>query len=478
MIILYVILSALTVFFAVILIKAALFVPKPYEEFISEKVDFDREASVKALCELVKCRTVSNFDGACEDEREFLKFKNAIRELFPSVFAACEYEEPSARSVLIRWRGRSSGSPVVLMAHYDVVDVNEEGWKHPPFDGVIEDGCLWGRGTLDTKCTLSGILFAAETLINTGFTPENDIYFSFAGNEEIGGNGTPSIVSLFKERGIVPAFVLDEGGAVVSNVFPGVKKRSALIGIAEKGMLNVRYTVKSAGGHSSAPLSVSPIGKLSRACVKTEGKPFKFRLTEPAKKMFDTLARHSSFGYRIIFANLWCFAPVLNLLTKIKGGELSAIVRTTTAFTVAEGSRGMNVIPESAKLISNHRIITGETANTVIEGIRKRVSDPDVHIEAVYKMDPSRVSPTEGEGWSRIERVTRECFGDVIVSPYLMLACSDSRHFGEISDRVYRFSPMELTKEERALIHASDERIPLKSIEKIVEFYIRLIGYC
>jgi carboxypeptidase PM20D1 len=364
------------------------------------------------------------------------------------------------------------------MAHFDVVGVDESGWEHPPFDGVIADGYLWGRGTLDTKSTLSGILFAAETHIKGGFVPENDIYFAFSGNEEIGGGGAPSIVEWFIQNGVTPALVLDEGGAVVSGVFPGVKERSALIGIAEKGMLNVEYTAKSAGGHSSAPLKDSPIGRLSRACLRMEKKPFSFRITEPAAKMFDTLARHSGFGYRIIFANLWCFAPILNLITRLNGGELSAIVRTTTAFTMAEGATGMNVIPERARMISNHRIIPSETVESLVLGIQKRISDPEIDVKVVYGMDPSRVSRTDGDEWSRVASAARECFGDIIVSPYLMLACSDSRHFSKISDHVYRFSPMELSRDERALIHASNERISVAAIERIVEFYLRLIGKC
>ena len=194
--------------------------------------------------------------------------------------------------------------------------------------------------------------------------------------------------------------------------------------------------------------------------------------------MLDAMARYSTFGYRIIFANLRCFAPLFDLITRIKGGEISAIVRTTTAFTQMEGSGGMNVIPERARMVSNHRIIPGESADSVIRGLRKRAGDKDVIINAVYAMEPSRVSVTSGEGWSRIGECCVECFGDVIVSPYLMLACSDSRHFGEISDKVYRFSPMELSKADRALIHASDERISLDSLGTAVEFYQRLIGKC
>jgi carboxypeptidase PM20D1 len=156
------------------------------------------------------------------------------------------------------------------MAHYDVVSVSEEGWEKPAFDGIIEDGVLWGRGAIDTKITLNGILSAAEHLISEDFIPQNDIYMAFGGDEEIGGHGAKDIVSLFKLRGIVPAMVLDEGGAVVNNVFPGVDKPCALIGIAEKGMLNLEYRIKSAGGHASAPKPHTPVGELSAACCRVD----------------------------------------------------------------------------------------------------------------------------------------------------------------------------------------------------------------
>ncbi|MBO5909728.1 MAG: M20/M25/M40 family metallo-hydrolase, partial [Clostridia bacterium] len=233
--------------------------------------------------------------------------------------------------------------------------------------------------------------------------------------------------------------------------------------------------VKGGGGHSSSPASRTPVGRLSSACVKMEKTPFKYRLTPPAKKMLDTLGRNSTFIFRVIFANLWLFSPVLNLLTKKTGGELNALVRTTTAFTQMEGSKGMNVIPPVAKMVSNHRIMAPETTESVLERIRKTVDDDKVDIRMIDGMNPSRISTTDCEGYERVRSTVSETWQEAIVSPYLMLACSDSRHWGEISDKVYRFSAMSLSKEERATIHGNNERIPLDTIVRTVEFYIRLM---
>ena len=475
MIALYIIVSLTLLFLAVILIRAARFRPTAFDSTEVEGVLCDSELATRALSDMIACRTVSYNDKSLENEEEFVRYKEVLKAHFPTVFSSCELIEPSSRSILIRWRGRKNDSPTVLMAHYDVVSASESEWSRPAFSGLVENGFIWGRGALDTKCSMCGILCAGETLIKDGFVPENDIYLSFAGDEEIAGGGTPAIVSYLRENGISPSMVLDEGGAVVNNVFPGVSRPSALIGISEKGMLNLEYTVRSVGGHASAPKPNSPLSRLARALNKVEAKPFKFRITEPSKKLFNELARHSSFAYRIIFANLWCFAPILDLLTRRQGGELSALVRTTTAFTMAEGAGGANVIPAVARLVSNHRILPGESVDSAVKEIRNRIKDDTVELNILYGMDPSPISPTEGDAWEVIVRTARDSFGDIIVSPYLMLACSDSRHFSEICDRVYRFSPMLLTSEERASIHGNDERIAVSSLEKIVEFYTRLI---
>ena len=475
MIALYAICAAVFVFLTVIFVKAVLFVPEKEKARNAPPVSVDTELAMRNLSELIRCKTVSCTNRAFEDEGEFEKFKKLLPRLFPRVYEACIYEEPSDRSILLRWCGESSEMPTVLMAHYDVVGVSEDEWDKPAFDGIIENGVLWGRGALDTKATLSGILTAAESLIEQNYKPKRDIYFAFGGDEEINGYGAKRIVELFVSRGIEPGMVLDEGGAVVDNVFPGVSRQSALIGIAEKGVVNIEYSVKSSGGHSSAPAGVTPIDRLSLACTKVAGKPFKYKLTPPAREMFDTLARNSAFIYRLIFSNLWLFSPILNIITKRRGGELCALVRTTSAFTQMRGSDGMNVIPPVASIVSNHRIIPGETTHSVEQKIKKTVDDDKVEIRIIGGSNPSPISDTSCEGWRTLVTAIKDNWKGVIASPYLMFASSDSRHFAEISNRVYRFSAMTLSQEERALIHGNNERISASQVKENVEFYVRLM---
>lgn len=474
----WIILALVVVFLAVILIRAAMFKPKDSGKKEFEEVEFDRAAAVNALGELVKCRTVSYNDHSLEDDAEFEKLIGKLPELYPNVVKTCHMQRFDDRGLLFHWKGKGDGKPSVLMAHYDVVPVEEENWTHPAFDAEIVDGVMWGRGTLDTKVTFNGILSAAENVIKQGFTPENDIYFAFSGGEEVNGNGAKNIVKYFKDNGIELEMVVDEGGAVVEDVFPGVKQPCGLIGIAEKGMLNLEYSIASSGGHASAPAPHTPVGQLAIACTKVEAHPFKAHFTKPVLEMFDTLGRHSSFLYRMIFANLWCFGGVLDNMCKKSGGELNALMRTTVAFTQMSGSKAPNVIPPSVSMVSNLRLNPEDSVDGAVEYIRSVINDPAVKLTVGDHMEPSPISRTDCAGWERVSNAVAGTWKGCLVAPYLMVQCSDSRHYGEISDRVYRFSAMDLTAEERHTIHGNDEHIRLETIEHSVEFFIRVIKQC
>ncbi len=474
----YIIAGLAAAFLAFILLRAAMFRPKKEACVPYETVEFDREAPVNALAQLVRCKTISYNDPAMEDDAEFAKLISLLPGLYPNVFAKCSFQQLPDRALLLRWPGKSSAAPSVMMAHYDVVPVNEENWDVPAFEALIKDGVMWGRGTLDTKATFNAILSAANELIAKGFQPENDVYFAFSGGEEVNGMGAVNIVDYFKDNGIQPALVVDEGGAVVENVFPGVKKPCGLIGIAEKGMLNAQYRVLSSGGHASSPPPSTPIDILAKACRKVHDKPFKMHITKPAAEMFDTLGRHSSFAYKILFANLWLFKPALNLFCRLSGGEINALVRTTVAFTQMEGSSARNVIPPEAKLVSNMRLNPADSVEGAIAYLNKVVGDDRVEITALESFEPSPISQTRCQAWDRVAKAVADTWQGCIVSPYLMVQCSDSRHYRDLSNHVYRFSAMDLTAQERKSIHGNNEGIRLETIGKAVEFYIRLMRQC
>ena len=474
----YVILDAFALFLAVLLIRAAMFRPKAQPEPDGQEVTFNKDASIQALQQLVRCKTVSYNDKSQEDEAEFEKLIRLLPSLYPRVFDICSFSQLADRALLFCWPGKSDHAPTVMMAHYDVVPVEESKWEKPPFEAIIEDGVMWGRGTLDTKVTFNGVLSAANHLIGKGFVPENDIYFAFSGGEEVNGMGAVNIVNYFVQHQIQPALVVDEGGAVVENVFPGVKRPCGLIGIAEKGMMNVCYTAQSGGGHASAPPPKTPVASLASACSKVIKHPFKMHITKPAREMFDTLARHSTFLYKVIFANLWCFQPVLDLICRVSGGEMNALVRTTTAFTMMEGSSARNVIPAEAKLVSNMRLNPADTVTSAVAYLRHTVKDKSVKLSVLESSEPSPISETNCESWNKVAAAVSETWPGCIVSPYLMVQCSDSRHYRDLSNHVYRFSAMDLTAEERKTIHGNNERVRLDCAMRAVEFYIRLMTKC
>ncbi len=465
----------LLVFVAVILIRTLRFTPKPLAPAKTERVVLDQEKIVADMVDMIRCKTVSDRDEANVDRAEFAKFEALLPERFPNIYKACTFTKVGKTGLLFHLKGKSDKAPSVCMAHYDVVPVEEDTWTKPAFEGIIEDGCIVGRGTLDTKGTLLAVMEALEMLLPQGYIPQNDLYLSFSGEEEIDGGSCADIVSYLEQKGVKPEFVLDEGGAIVEKVFPGVSKECAVIGIGEKGGLNLKLSLDSKGGHSSTPPVHTVLGDLSKAVTKIEAKPFDRQLTKPVAEMFDILGRESTFLYRMIFANLWCFLPVLDLICKKSGGELNAIMRTTVAVTRMEGSKAYNVLPQKGSVGMNIRLLGADTIDSAKAYIEKVIGNPAIKVEVVNGMNPSIYSDTSCAGWETLKAAIHDVFPEALVSPYLMMACSDSRHYCRITDKVYRFSAMRLSKEERGMIHGSDERIPIETLCKTVEFYVRLL---
>ncbi|MBE7086984.1 MAG: M20/M25/M40 family metallo-hydrolase [Clostridiales bacterium] len=468
----------LVLFILAIVIRTLSFKPKDKIAVDETVIEQDKDLSVHGLQELVKCKTVSYFDKTLEDEREFEKLENLIPTLYPNFTANCERIKIDARCMFFHWKGLSNEKVSVMMSHYDVVPVDESKWDVAPFEGVLKDGVLWGRGALDTKATLNAVLRSADTLIKDGFVPKNDVYFAFSGGEEISSDGASKIVDYFEQNGINVDLVVDEGGAVVENVFPGVKAPCGLIGIAEKGMIDLKYTVSSSGGHASAPKPNSPVVRLAKACSKLEKKPLKAHVTKPVKEMFNTLGRHSTFVYKMIFSNLWLFKGLLDKICVMGGGELNALMRTTFAFTQTKGSDAPNIIPTEASMVSNIRINPMDDMDKVLKHVEKTVKDDKVTLTVLHGTNPSRISQTDCDSFNKVASAIASTWKGAVVSPYLMVQCSDSRHYGRISDKVYRFSAMDMTNEERATVHGNNERIRVETIYKSVEFYTRLLKNC
>jgi len=441
----------------------------------------DEQRSIARFQALVRIPTVSRLDESETDPAPFDRFVAALPELYPALHTTLDRELVAGHSMLYRWAGSApSGAPTVLMAHYDVVPATDDGWIHPPFSARIvagDDGDLvWGRGTLDDKGALVSILEAVEARVLAGFVPRDDVYLSFGHNEETTGAGATAIVDELERRGIRPALVLDEGGAVVEGILPGVAKPSAVIGVSEKGITSLTLAVEQLGGHASTPPRFTATARLARAVVRLSAKPFPARFSPTNLEMISTLGAHATGPLKWVFGNLWLTKPLLLRLFARLGDETNAMVRTTQAVTQLTGSQAANALAERATATVNIRIAVGSSVAEAVAHVRSAIGDDGVRIEVLHPSEPSPVSPTTGAAWQLLARTVEQSFEGVVVTPYIQLGASDSRHFTRISEHVYRFSPFEMTAEQRGTLHAVNERIGVDTWLRGVRFYERLLG--
>lgn len=434
------------------------------------------DAAVERFRALLRIPTVSRADLTAQDDAAFERFRATLSELYPRLHAALELDVLEDGSLLYRWPGHGTGRPSVLMAHHDVVPADEPGWTHEPFAAELVDGRIRGRGTLDDKGALVALLEAIEQRVTDGFAPAADIYVFSGANEETFGLGASRAVSLLAERGIRPGLVLDEGGAVAADAFPGLDGRVAYIGVAEKGVAGLQLSVRKPGGHASTPAANGATTTLARAILRLERHPAPARLSAPVAAMLRAIAPRARGAQRRLFSHPEAFRALLTRALAGRGGEGAAMVRTTRAVTRLSGSAADNVIAERATASVNVRIAVGSTVARAAEEIRRAVADDDVHVEVLYGDDPSPVSPSDGPEWERLTAAIAEVFPDAVPAPYVMLQASDSRHFTRISDTVYRFLPFEITAEERATLHAIDESIGVDNWLRGIRFFDALIA--
>ena len=461
--------------------KAITFSSKQISVPPAPPLDVDVTSSAARLARAVTFKTVSYQDPAYFDASEFDGLIAFLESAFPKVHSTLKKETVGGWSLLYTWEGSDESlKPIILMGHIDVVPVvegTEKDWVQGPFEGVIQDGMLYGRGTLDDKVNVLAALEATELLLAEGAQPKRTVYLAFGHDEEIGGaDGAVAIAELLKSRGVEAAFVLDEGGAVISGAFPGLDTPVASVGVAEKGYLSVELSVETEGGHSSQPPRETAIGILSGAIHRLETHQMPGGLGPLVLNMLDHIGPEMNLGMRTVIANLWLFEPLVE--SQLGASPLmNAFMRTTTAPTIFSAGVKDNVLPPEAMATVNFRILPGDTREDVVDHIRKVVNDERVTIRPLmeFSNDPSAVSPAEGWAFETITRSIREVLPEVVVTPYLVIAATDARHYGIVSNNVYRFSPMELKGEDLARIHGTNERISIENYGRMIRFYHRLI---
>ncbi len=428
------------------------------------------------LSKAIRFATVSD-DLTRPDFDGFLSFLN---ETYPTFAANTERMVLDAKTPLYVWKGSDESlQPVLLAAHYDVVPIppgSLEKWDHDPFAGTIDDGFVWGRGTLDNKGALIAMVTATEHLMLAGFTPERTIYFSFGGDEEIGGDGAKSVAKYLHDNGIQLAWALDEGSFVLDKIIPGLDQPVASINLSEKGYLTLKLIATSPGGHSSMPPRQTAVGQLARAIDRLQNKPVPGGLTGVSEDFFDGLGRHFSIEQRVVFANRWLFNP---LLESILSGAPStdAMLRTTTAPTMLSGSSKENVLAAEATATVNFRLHPRDTVDDVIAHVRAVVDDEGIEIRVNdgFATPASPVSSTDTTGYRDIEGSIRAAFGPLATVPGLTIAATDARHYATAADAAYRINPFKITSDDLLRFHGINERLSIENLERGINFYGSLI---
>jgi len=469
-----------------ILLKTALFSPPQKEAEPRDFPSVDGQSVAERLGLAVQFKTIASHDPDEVDANPFLGLHRLLKTLYPQVHSTLTMETVNEYSLLYTWEGKNPDlKPVMLISHLDVVPADEgedSGWTHPPFSGDVADGYVWGRGTMDIKCGVIGVLEAVEYLLKNNFQPERTVYLGFGHDEEVGGmHGAKAIVERLQSSGVKLGSVLDEGGGVIAEFLPDVETPVGAIGISEKGYLSLLLTVDVKGGHSSMPPQETAIGILSRAITNLENRPMPAHL-EIVEFLMGYVGSALPFFTRLLFANTWLFGSVIKKRLA-KSPLLNATMRTTTAPTIINAGGKDNVLPAKAEAVVNFRILPGDDLISVFRMVQERIDDDRVSVlpykgevlEGEAGWNPTPVADTESPYFLRLTRLIKEAFPGSLAAPYLVSGATDARHYAPLTDNALRFAPIMWDKGDLQRMHGVDERLSVENCEKMVGFYIAYI---
>ena len=430
----------------------------------------------RRLSKMIQKETISARGDT--DRTKFYDFHKELETLFPKVHKTCEKHEFDG-SLLFKWKGKGNHEPILLMSHQDVVEATGD-WKHEPFSGDIDEkGCVWGRGTVDTKGSLFCIFSALEELIWEGYEPECDVYIASSCTEEISGEGAPLIAKYLKDQGVQLALLLDEGGMIVEEPVGGVKGLYGMVGVVEKGYGDVKFVAKSNGGHASAPGKNTPLVRLGKFMAEIDkNNPFTAKLTPTVREMFRRMTPNMTFGMRLIFANLWLFEGLLLKLLPVISPAAAAMTRTTIAFTTAKGADGLNVLPQEAYVTANMRFIHHQPNKESIALIGEIAKKYQIETEALYNDEPCPIVDYKSDAFHLIEDVAAEIYPGVGICPYTMTGGTDAKFYKEICQNAMRFAPIYIDAQQYSSIHGINENIYQGALTKAVDFYKAIIKKC
>lgn len=431
-----------------------------------------KEKYAETLSKMIKKETIS-VNGQT-DLSKFREFHELLKELFPNIFKVSEFMDCDG-SILMRWPGKTTPEPsaqgLLLMNHHDVVEATGE-WKYPPFSGELAEGKVWGRGTLDDKGPLWGMLQAADELAEEGFMPERDIWFESACTEEIAGSGAENIANDLAEKGYKFEMILDEGGMILTEPIGGAKGTFAMIGVGEKGCADLKFIAKSSGGHASAPPKDTPLVRLGKFMSFVDrNEIFNVELSPVICEMLKRLAPSMEGPTAKAMAAPEKFAPIIKMVMSKSSPVAAALTKTTLAFTRAQGSAGNNVIPQEAYVIGNMRFSHHQGRDDSFAAIKKVAARYNIEMEVLDPGIESPITDWNSKAFKTVEEAVSETFPGVSSSPYIMTGGSDARFMRVISDNCIRFAPFHITDEQLSSIHGLNENVDIDSLEPAVNFY-------
>jgi carboxypeptidase PM20D1 len=440
----------------------------------------DEQAAAQRLGAAVRLQTIASATDADRSAEAFRELHDLIAKSFPAFHAAAKREIVGNYSLLYTWEGSDpKAAPVALLAHQDVVPIapgTEGDWQVPPFSGEVKDGFIWGRGSWDDKGNLFAMLEAVEQLAKEGFRPKRTVYLAFGHDEEVSGKrGASAISKLLQSRGVRLDFVFDEGLLITEGILKGIDKPVALIGVAEKGYVTLDLSTTATPGHSSLPPRDTAIGKLSAALAQLENNPFPAAIKGVMRETLETAAPDMNFGSRVALSNLWLLEPLVRKQLE-KAPQTAAAIRTTTAITIFNAGNAENVLPGRAAATVNFRLLPGETEDSVIARVKSIIADDRIKVTPKPgNTNPPPVTSTAAPNYQAVNRTIREIFPDTLVVPGLMVAATDSRNYLDVTDNIFRFSPVRATSEDLKRFHGTNERLSVTNYADMIRFYRRLL---
>ena len=465
--ILFFLLAALLLYTVIRAIRIKAASPFPCTTDIAQS---EMDTAAEKLGAMVRIPCVSKAED--EDLTEFYNYHKVLEDHFPLLHRSLEKEVLNG-TLLYRWAGADSAKkPIMLMGHQDVVPASDEGWRVPAYSGAVIDGDLYGRGALDCKSTMYVELQAVEELLAEDFTPPCDVYLAYSINEETGGDGAAAVVRRLKEKGITFAIVIDEGGAVIEQPVDGMDRPYAVLGITEKGYMDVKITARGKGGHSSTPPRNTPAARLFAFANEIEKKrPFEKKLLPEVEEMFAAMAPSFSFPLRLVLGNVKLFKPLLMALMPVVSPFGEAVMATTCCFTMMRGSDAANVIPKEPYLVANLRTSVHQNCQQSLAVLKKYAEKYGLELEVLMQRDASPISNIHSAEYAYLTACIEKQFPDVGISPYVIMGGTDCRHFHALTENAIRFCPVRMTAQQSASCHGVDENVTLKALAEGVRFF-------